>query len=284
MTENVMQSEAPSVDRTPSAARALRLRRQHLRRAMEHALTGILSAEEIDVHFSYMPDRYWSRANEETVQRHLLVVHRFLGRLTAPDSDGTTPFMAWRQLPDRDVTEVEICSWDRLGLLANVAGASAAAELSIVRADVYTRVDNVVLDVFQVCDADGHRVHDEAKLHLMDALLTAALRPDASPAPLRDWEADDSSPVKRASPQVGFDTERDDAYTALILEADDRIGLLRDVLAALTDCRVNVTHAIITTDGGRAGDVLYLTDADGSKIASPARLEHIRDSLLRALD
>jgi len=278
-----MKPELQIPDRLQLTARALRLRRQHLRRGMQHALAGLISEEELDVHFTHMPERYWARMNEETVQRHLLVIRQFLSRLRAPDSDGTTPFVAWRHLPDRDVTEVEVCSWDRLGLLANVAGAFAASDLSIVRADIFTRVDNVVLDVFQVCGADGHQVRDEAKLHLMDALLTAALRPDAAADVLRVWESHRPRPVTVGAPQVNFDAERDDACTALILEADDRIGLLHDVFTALSDCCVNVTHAIITTEDGRAGDVLYLTTPEGEKITAPARLEHIRESVLRSL-
>ncbi len=251
---------------------------------MQEALAGTLGEEELDVHFTHMPDRYWVRMNRESVHRHLLIVRQFLGRLHAPRSDGTAPVVAWRQLPDRDVTAVEVCTWDRLGLLAKVAGAFAAADLSITRADVFTRADHVVLDMFEVCEADGHRVRDEAKLHLMEALLTAALRPEAAENTLTEWETRrPPRPTARRKPEVFLDTDRDDLYTVLFFEADDRVGLLHDVFTALASCRVNVTHAIITTDKGRAGDVFYLTDADGQKIVSPARIEHIRERVLQTL-
>jgi [protein-PII] uridylyltransferase len=282
--EPATEPELRNPDRTDQTARVVRLRRQHLRRALQQALAGSLSEEELDVHFTQMPDRYWARVNQETVHRHLLLTRQFLRRLHGPQSDGTTPVVAWRQLPDRDLTEVEVCTWDRLGLLAKVAGAFAAADLSVTRADVFTRADNVVLDMFQVCEADGHRVRDEAKLHLMEALLTAALRPEATEDTLTEWET--RRPRRRAArrkPDVFFDADRDDLYTVLFFEADDRVGLLHDVFTALASCRVNVTHAIITTEKGRAGDVVYLTDADGQKIVSPARIQHIREHVWQAL-
>ena len=270
-------------ERMQLTTRALRLRRRQLHRHLQQTLTGLISDAELDVHFTHMPERYWARADEESVQRHLLVIRQFLRRLDAADSDGTTPYVAWRHLPDRDVTEVEVCSWDRLGLLAHVAGAFAAAELNIVRADIYTRVDNVVLDIFQVCDGDGHCVRDEAKLHLMDALLTAALRPDATADALRAWEANRPRRTKRRAPHARFETGHDDPYSVLVLEADDRIGLLHDIFTVIAGYGVNVTHAIITTENGRTGDVLYLTDKDGQKITAPARLEYIRECVLQAL-
>ena len=80
-----------------------------------------------------------------------------------------------------------------------------------------------------------------------------------------------------------FDNGRDELYTVLFFEADDRVGLLHDVLTTLAHCRVNVTHAIITTESGRAGDVFYLTDLDGQKLVSAARIQHIREHILQAL-
>jgi hypothetical protein len=46
---------------------------------------------------------------------------------------------------------------------------------------------------------------------------------------------------------------------------------------------VNVAHAIITTEQGRAGDVFFLTDNEGRKITDPAHLENIHTTVLNRL-
>ena len=268
-------------------AYANRQRRLHLYEAMVESLDGRVSEEELDIHFTHMPARYWTRVTEESLTRHLTIIHAFLAALISPESDGTAPAVHWRHCPDRGVTEVEVCTWDRLGLLAKVAGAFAAVGLNIVRADIYTRVDNVVLDIFEITEPEGGVVRDESLLRAMADLLETSLR--AGPLDATSLPASIPAPAVTAPEPiaggavVSFDILRNDAYTVLQLEAVDRVGLLYAIFSALADGEVNVAHAIITTDNGRAGDVFFLTDADGHRITDPARLERLRHRVLARL-
>ena len=52
-------------------------------------------------------------------------------------------------------TEVVVCTRDQRQLIAKICGALAVNDINILRADVNTRADDVVLDIFQVTNIDG---------------------------------------------------------------------------------------------------------------------------------
>ena len=259
-------------------ANVLSKRRLALFQSMTDVLGEKLSAEELDIHFTHMPARYWQRATEAAVRRHLELIHEFFARLGASDQAGTSCIVHWHHVPERGITAVEICTWDRLGLLAKVAGAFAAVGLNIVRADIFTRADNVVLDVFEISEPGGHDVRNEARFKQMAALLAGALKPGGSLPHIPE-----TRPATSHVPEVDFDASRNDGHTVLTLEADDRVGLLYSIFMVLARCDVNIAHAIITTNAGRAGDVFYLTDVDGREITNPGRLEAIRNRIIDLL-
>src|ERR1051325_6203339 len=145
----------PSIIPAPSLTSACERRewlRQHLQ---EEALDGI-SREEIEVHFSAMPQHYWQRVNEADLVWGLQTIHGFLKLVTTPNIPPTKPFVDWRVAPEAGRTRMLLCTWDRQGLLAKAAAAFSAVRLNILQADVFTRADNVVLDLFSVTHSDGH--------------------------------------------------------------------------------------------------------------------------------
>jgi [protein-PII] uridylyltransferase len=173
-------------------------------------------------------------------------------------------------------------------LLAKVAGAFAAVGLNIVRADIFTRADNVVLDIFEVCNGDEGCVRDESRLEKMVRLLEMALKPpasDAAPVELFTFVPPVGSRRRTLTtpPLVTFDPTRTDAHTVLVVETQDEIGLLYRILSALAAEDVNCAHAIITTEAGRVGDVFFLTDTEGRKITDTLRLEQIRQRVLESI-
>ncbi len=240
-----------------------------------------ISPEELDMHFASMPARYWARIDGVTLRGHLEMIHKFFVRLANADLAATVPVVRWRHFPARGITEVAVCTWDRLGLLAKVAGSFATVGLNIVRADVYTRADNIVLDVFDVCTETFNHVEDELSLAHVIRLLTASL----SPGGTSGFEVRRRPDARAAGrpPTVGFDSERSEAYTVLQIEAADRLGLLYDILQVLTGFDIDIAHAIIVTDQGEAGDVFYLTDTEGKKVSDPDHLREVRDALLEVL-
>ena len=247
-------------------------------------------SEELEVHFAGMPVRYWPRVDSATLRWHLDIVHEFVDGLTHSDVLLAPPVIRWRHFPDRSFSEVVVCAWDRLGLLAKIAGSFAAVGLNIVRADIHTRADNVVRDVFQVCDENARHVQDISRLKQMEHLLRVALRPgQAAERALRTWMRYASEPPaadlanSATASVVTLDNEPSEDYTVLEIQAADRVGLLHDILEAISACNVDIAHAIVVTEESTAADVFFLQNPDGQKIRDAARLELIRAGVLAAL-
>jgi [protein-PII] uridylyltransferase len=283
-------SLAPHLNRNPKAARQFaEAHRDRLYEGVESVDLGLRS-EELELHFVGMPLRYWPRVDAATLRWHLDIIHEFIDGLARSDVMLAPPVVRWRHLPDRGFSEVVVCTWDRLGLLAKIAGSFAAVGLNIVRADIYTRADNVVVDIFQVCDERVRHVQDIARLKQMEQLLTVALSPNGGgDVALRTWMQHASEPTtsdlakSAAGSAVVMDNERSDDYTMLEIQAPDRVGLLHDVLEAISAGDVDIAHAIIVTEEGEAADVFFLTGTDGKKICDAKRLNQIREAVLAAL-
>jgi len=159
-----------------------------------------------------------------------------------------------------------------------------------VRADIYTRADNVVLDIFQVCDENVQHIRDISRLKQMEHLVRVALKPgQAAEMALRTWMRYASEPsaadlANSATASVAtLDNGPSEDYTVLEIQAADRVGLLHDILEAISACNVDIAHAIVVTEESTAADVFFLQNPDGQKIRDPARLELIRAGVLAAL-
>ena len=98
-------------------------------------------ADEIEAHFQGMPARYFETFEPAAIVEHLRVVRQF-PRLPAdarPIRRGAGPAISWQPQPERGHTECRVCTWERKGLFARIAGSFAAAGLNILSADIFTR-------------------------------------------------------------------------------------------------------------------------------------------------
>jgi len=252
-------------------------------RLKTHPLTGI-TPEEVHAHFQGMPARYWARVSEGELVWGLETIHDFFKSLTAPDSTGSVPVARWKAAPEQGFTKVMVCTWDRHGLLAKVASAFSAVRINIIQADVYTRADSLVLDVFRVREMEPSHVRDATRLSEMVFILDGALRQSPSFASYWACTRHKFLALPAATPPfIRFDNETSPDCTILRAEAPDRLGLLADILQALADSGLNIAQAFIDTDEDLAQDVFHFTDVSGLKILDPAHLRFIRRRLLEAI-
>jgi [protein-PII] uridylyltransferase len=250
----------------------------------QHPLTDI-SADEVEAHFRTMPNRYWDRVTKTELLSGLATVHAFLRKLSMTEFAASALVADWWDCPERGFTKVMVCAWDRPGLLTKIAAAFSALRLNILRADVYTRSDNLVLDVFEVCDLKHRHLADSSRLKHLVFLLEGALNEPPRFASI--WAGEFHKTLRLGKGgvcQVEFDNDLSNEYTVLRIEATDRLGLLHDILEALVGCSVNIAQAAVETETNVAHDVLYVTDFEGRKIVDPARLESIRKALARAIN
>ena len=244
--------------------------------------------EEVDAHFEFMPDNYFRAFEVEEIVSHLRLFRRFLQKLYLTDTPALCPAIAWEAFPNQDHSIASFCAWDSQDLLAKIAGSFAVVPINILSADIYTRGDNVVLDVFRVCDTKLHAVADERDRSLVETTLRDALtKPDFDFAPLLDRAR--RSLVKRAGGDMDFptrvtvDNKAHPTYTLIQIQTPDRLGLLYELLAAFGEQGVSIALSRISTEKGAAIDTFYVVDrATRGKIIDPTRIPMLQERLHRA--
>ncbi len=149
--------------------------RDRLRAWLERQPLAGIRADEIEAHFEGMPDHYWDGLTESELAWGLSTIHTFLSKITRTEAPPTMPILDWQHTPAGDGTRLMLCTWDRRGLLAKAAACLSAVHLNIEQARVFTRADDIVLDLLLIRDtALPGRAPDE-KLDRFGFLLDGAL-------------------------------------------------------------------------------------------------------------
>jgi [protein-PII] uridylyltransferase len=284
MSKSTTVTANPS-DESPALAAASfnapwQQRREQLHAWLQQHPLAKVPLDEVDAHFEFMPAHYWEQATESDVVWSLETIHGFFEMIARPNTPATTPFMDWRAEPQSKTTRVMLCTWDRHGLLAKAAAAFSALKLNIRKAEVYTRSDDVVLDVFHLSEADGRTPITPQHMEEVTFLLAGALSEPPRFASL--WACSRHkflTQASKVSPRVTFDNDVATDSTVISMEAGDRLGLLYDILQALADVGVNIKQAAVQTESSVARDVFHVTDQNGHKITDPARLAEIRSRI-----
>ena len=84
-------------------------------------------------------------------------------------------------------------------------------------------------------------------------------------------------------PEVVISNTWSDRFTVIEVSGLDRPGLLYDLTSAISDLRLDITSAHITTYGEKAVDVFYVTDLTNKKVIDPPRQTAIRARLTEVL-
>ncbi len=257
---------AVAADRERLAAAVAKIR--------ETAAAGAVAPASLEWFLAVMSNQYILATPAARVVEHLAMVKRL----------ETEPLvMRRRHSAGRGYTELVVCAYDAYGMFYRIAGAIASKNLNILRAQVYTSRDGVMIDTFQLTDAEG-RLYDyePAWESVLDELQTALVYKARLPEP----GAASSGRTRYApavTPTVEFDNRSSDSFTIIDVTARDRVGFLYVVAKALFDLNLDVGSARIVTEGAQAMDSFYVTDLLRRKITEEARLEQIKKTLLTVL-
>jgi [protein-PII] uridylyltransferase len=266
----LFRSTCAYLEDTGTFARSFLEAREALRAEVEPRFDPSWAAE-LEVHFTGMPERYFPFRDADAVERHVRLFRRFMERTVAtPGLGALHPVVEWISVPASGHTQVEVCCWDRSHLLAKIAGALASEGINILGADLFTRADNLVLDLFRVCDTNFEPIRSERVRQRVETLLNQLLDGSVDWTALGDRFAPAKTPdeeLARTFPsRVWFSNEANRRHTVLEVQALDRLGLLYDLFRVLGRHRIEVAVARIITEKGAAIDTFYLTDAEGNKI------------------
>ncbi len=185
--------------------------------------------------------------------------------------------------PRGGIVEALVYADDRKGLLADLAGAVAAAGASVRSVQAMTTEDGKAIDIFAVQSVEGAPIEDgEAIRKLHAKLLAAALSPPRA-KPSFSRRIGDKRALFAVAPEVRLDLDASAECIVVEAEGRDRPGLLYDLCAAVADLGLTIASAHIATYGARAVDAFYVKETDGSKPSGAARLKAIEARLLAAL-
>lgn len=238
-------------------------------------------AEEVESHFRSMPDRYFRHRGSTSIARHLKLFRRFFKSVHRTTPDALVPKLGWEARPDEGYSLLEVAGWNRHLLLAKIAGTLAARNLNILSADLFTREDDLVLDIFRVCTATFNPVTSLREIERIQNLVEEEFGVEGHEVDFHALIAKQAAPsITQAEPpnfdipqRVYLSNEDEENATILEIQAQDRIGLLYDIFTVLGNLEADVTNARISTQAGAAIDRIYLLDSTTEqKITDPDRL------------
>jgi [protein-PII] uridylyltransferase len=259
------------------------IEREALRAAVGKKFAGEFR-EEVDAHFEYMPERYFQTYGPSEIVEHIRLFRRFLEARFRDESLRLAPAMKWVPHPDRGHSEFWFCGWDRTGLLARIAGSLSVSQLNILSADVFTRSDSLVLDIFRVCNWKFEAVTDEKDMALVEKRLRQSIEEE---------HYDFAPTLAKAMKKSGFhlsqeldfptriiiDNDAHPVYTLVDIQSPDRLGLLYSLLRAFADTGVQIALSRISTENGAAIDGFYITDSEGKKLRNAETVARLQKAL-----
>jgi [protein-PII] uridylyltransferase len=264
-----------------------KIEREQLQTSVTNQL-GSQFAEEVEAHFEAMPDNYFRAFAVDEIVSHLKLFRRFLENLYLRDEPPLAPAVSWQAFPEQGHSIVSFCAWDGQDLLAKIAGSFAVVPLNILSADIYTRGDNVVLDIFRVCDPGFRAVTDRRDQTLVESTLRASLGDENFDfAPLleraRRRIARHSRHGMDFPTRITVENKTHPAYTLVQIQTPDRLGLLYELLSAFGEERVSIALSRISTEKGAAIDTFYVADrATRGKITDSSRIAALLQRLQEA--
>ena len=195
-------------------------------------------------------------------------------------SDGPylEPVIEWIDHPEAGHAELVVCGWDRGRLLERIAAALLEAGINVLGADIYTRADQLALDIFRVTNHRSEPLPREKSRKAFENKLRELLQAPGNrivPEPVRGVTGgrvtDEELPVR-----VLLNNNAHPSCTIIEVQAPDRVGLLYHLLRAISHGGITIEAARIATEQKAALDVFYLRNKDGEKITTEnalARLE-----------
>jgi len=243
--------------------------------------------DECEAHFQFMPERYFQMFEPERILEHIRHFHEFFRRRAENDSLAAAPTLRWIPKPEQGHTEVWVCSWDRPRLLERIAGAFVSARLNILGADIFTRTDSLALDIFRVCGGNLEPVPSERDIASVEKRLAEALACeefDFTPLITKDTRLRSYrlSQEFDLPTRITIDNDSHPVYTLVDIQTPDRLGLLYDLLRAMSGEGVLIEISRITTELDVAMDSFYVYGRDGGKITSRSAIRNLQKVLHNA--
>jgi [protein-PII] uridylyltransferase len=285
-------TEALFSGRVPADKRHLARIREELQGQCDASLDGRFLEEFLET----MPERYLLSSTPAEIAAHARVA--FGGRGEAVSA---------ALVPSRHVDVAELCvvtesrrndetglfvvADDRPGLLAAITAAMVANRLDIHAAQIHSRPmadgGTQAVDLFWVRDPIEGAAGVATTLPKLEQDLKNVLTGSVPPLELlRSRKASRWSirPSPMVPTQITLDHDASPHHTVIEVLTKDQPGVLFTLAQALHELGVTIQLAKISTEGARATDAFYVTEASGEKLDRGQRSLEVQQFLLAAMN
>jgi [protein-PII] uridylyltransferase len=252
--------------------------------ALRDEVLGIMREDyhpDVRSHFERMPASAFHFRQAPHIVTQVRTVRHFLQR----EAETVDPFafcIKWIDHTDSGYTELVLATRDKPLLLEKVCCALASEQINILSADLFTRSDGIVVNIFRVCTTNFEPVAEASTrkrflANFEDILSADAYEPERYLRRRINFlkqRTDQDIPVPV---QAYVSNELHPLCTTVEIQALDRIGLLHDMFHTINQYGLNTAHARICTEKGVAMDTLYITTADGKKVENPEVLRQLEE-------
>lgn len=238
------------------------------------AAEGLFTPGEIESLLVSMPDQYVLYTSSRRVLDHLKMLQRLSDEKLV---------IQYRHYPEKGCTELTVCAYDAYGMFYRTAGTIAAKNLNILKAQVYTSKNGVMLDTFQITDPEGNLYPYDDAWEIVRLELRAALMNRSRPPEPGLYSGARQMPGS-IMPEIEFDNETSDRFTIIDITARDMVGFLYRVTKTLFELNLDIGSAKIVTEGPRVMDSFYVTDLLHQKITDSERLAKIKEALRKVVE
>ena len=258
-------------------------------RKIKRIAQPLLPAGEIKAHTENLPNRYFLVNSEEDIFLDMQLVHRFLELQFSESENPLTPIVNWELKESRAYAQLKVCTFNRGGFFAKLAGALAVSGLTILSAQIYSRFDGIIIDTVIVVDATTGKIPDSKKRRQFEDLLEESLTGEVGFDELLKRKGSRRSSGEVAleeviQTKVRINNNLSDQYNVIELVTPDEPGLLYHISQKISDLNLDIWLAKILTERGAAIDTFYVAEVEGGKITSDDYLKHIEDSLQEVVD
>jgi [protein-PII] uridylyltransferase len=196
----------------------------------------------------------------------------------------------WRPREEGGYHEVTVFTRDFPGLFARLAGMFTALEWDILAADLFTRQDGTVSDLFCIRPRRQVGMASDQARRRIERGLREAVKPEFDIEQMMNrWQTAHRRSITwrqvnaEIRPSVIVDSATSSRSTIVEVRAEDRPGLAYLIARTLVQLQIDIRLARIATEKHYALDVFYVRGPQGAKLSS-YEVETAQLHLLAALE
>jgi [protein-PII] uridylyltransferase len=243
--------------------------------ALEEMSDLPFSVEQINSVCDRVPGNYFLRHHPREIKWHVSTI------LSHPDQPRVVSI---RQSTYTGNTKLFVYGNEVAHAFSQVTGTLGSLGLSILNAEIFTTLDNKIMDTFTIQDLNNQAVTDPRMIEQIETRLLQALKSDSIHAGQHNTRKPRQLKSFDHPTEVQFEQDYLNSRTMMEISALDMPGLLSVIAKVIAQMDINITHAKISTLGEKISDIFYLTSAAGGAITDQLVLDKLEQNLVAALE